>query len=501
MLFLSVAIAGSSALFGEAGEQWERPGRLPDFSWAGYRAGDPLPQVPTVARASELGIPADGTDATVAIQAALDGMEEGALLLEAGTYTVAGVLTLSRTGIVLRGEGPQTVLELPFSLAELRGPEEHWSWNGGLIEVQGPGVGDALTPVGEAARGATRLAVTDATGLAPGALVVLELTDADGSFARHLHAELAEGGDCSWQPLGRTFQWPVRIEAVEEGAVVLQQPLRFDVRAGWSPHLRAAPFLEGVGIEHLTMRFADVPYAGHLNEPGYNGIFVRGGAVDGWIRDVTFVNADNGVLLDTLTKHWTVEGVVLEGRRGHHGYNIAHTADVLIQDWVQRTDFVHGATVDHRTSGTVFRRGTADGVTMHLDHHRDAPFENLFTTIDGPTSFFHGGSACAGLPSGARTTAWGLTEPVVPPWFGTVQTNVVGRLQTSAPRVEDPIGAWFEHVDDLQPTDLYQAQRDLRLGLLAGQPTDTEPARPGCGCAGNATGAGSEGMLAWLRRR
>ena len=41
------AIAGNlSDLYGASGEKWNPTGRLPDFSWAGYRSGEPIPAVP-----------------------------------------------------------------------------------------------------------------------------------------------------------------------------------------------------------------------------------------------------------------------------------------------------------------------------------------------------------------------------------------------------------------------------------------------------------------------
>ena len=82
-------------------------------------------------------------------------------------------------------------------------------------------------------------------------------------------------------------------------------------------------------IESLKIEFPDVPYAGHLDEPGYNAIFMKGGVVNSWVRDVTIENADNGVLTDTYSKWITVDGLTLEGRYGHHGLNVAHTADSL----------------------------------------------------------------------------------------------------------------------------------------------------------------------------
>jgi len=84
--------------------------RLPDFSHVGYHAGEKaLPDVP-VRMTIE---PAVGDD-TMRIQDALDKLgtlrldkngHRGALLLKRGAYRIEGVLRITHTGIVLRGEG------------------------------------------------------------------------------------------------------------------------------------------------------------------------------------------------------------------------------------------------------------------------------------------------------------------------------------------------------------------------------------------------------------
>ena len=84
--------------------------RIMDFSYAGYRAGGVrLPDLPAVAT---LG-PKEG-DNTPQIQAAIDAVSRrapdakgfrGAALLRPGIYDVAGTLTISSSGVVLRGSG------------------------------------------------------------------------------------------------------------------------------------------------------------------------------------------------------------------------------------------------------------------------------------------------------------------------------------------------------------------------------------------------------------
>ena len=87
--------------------------RLPDFSYVGYHSGDKsIPKVPVM-----ITLEAKQDDNTVHIQKALDELGEispdkngirGALLLKKGIYRVSGELTISHSGIVLRGEGNGT---------------------------------------------------------------------------------------------------------------------------------------------------------------------------------------------------------------------------------------------------------------------------------------------------------------------------------------------------------------------------------------------------------
>ena len=89
----------------------ERGDRLPDFSWCGYRGGGvALPRLPVKVTLEPV---PDGDDHK-RIQQALDTVAalppdengfRGAVLLKRGTYRVGNMLTIGKSGIVLRGEG------------------------------------------------------------------------------------------------------------------------------------------------------------------------------------------------------------------------------------------------------------------------------------------------------------------------------------------------------------------------------------------------------------
>ncbi len=110
--------------------------RIPDFSTAGYEAGDAaIPDVPVKMRVEALG----DQDATGRIQTAIEDMSKlpldergirGALLLGPGKYRIAGTINLDVSGVVLRGSGSDaagTVLVaegLPRGLMRIGGTGE-----------------------------------------------------------------------------------------------------------------------------------------------------------------------------------------------------------------------------------------------------------------------------------------------------------------------------------------------------------------------------------------
>ena len=230
--WVSIGWAGTSALWGEAGELWDPRGRLPDFSYAGYQEGAEPPEVPVVVDVRDHGGVGDGvTDDTAALQSALDAAAEaggGAVWVPSGTWRVQDVLNLSASGVVLRGEGPEsTSLDIGVSLTDVRGPSEGWSWGGGFLWVEPPERGASIATVLEPAeRGDTGLVLDEAAE----GWAVLRLTDDDErSLGLHLHNDQAEPGDCEYQvPL--VLDRPVWLDA--DGA--LAQPLRFDVRLAWN---------------------------------------------------------------------------------------------------------------------------------------------------------------------------------------------------------------------------------------------------------------------------
>ena len=483
-----------SELWGRAGEAWSPGGRLPDFSFAGYRFGDKaLPERPVRINVKDFGAVGDGeADDSEAFRKALASVFEGAVLVPAGRYRIPNVLRLSRSRVVLRGEGPdRTVLVFPKPLSEMEGPapqwagrggaaEGRWSWGGGVLWCEGKDEGRKLADVSAGARrGERKLQLSKTTGIVPGAVIRLLLREAaDGSLGRHLHAEQAQAGPGLLRDLdGLLVDWASPVAEVSSDGVILERPLRVDVRPEWRPEIWGShPSVEDIGLENFAIEFPGPPYEGHFTERGYNGIFFDG-VQNCWVRDVTILDADNGILfhmtsnVSRISRCVTLSGVRLAARRrerrlnGHHGIALEGPQDCLITDFAIDTPFVHDLTVDTVACGNVFSRGK--GKNLCFDHHTYAPYENLFTEIDagiGDRFWKSGGPADGGPGSAARETFWNVRAASPPSTLPPhPQLTIVGTSAWPGLKTER---IWIEAIppESLEPLNLFLAQVERRRG-------------------------------------
>ena len=470
--------AHHSALWGADGERFDPAGPLTDYSFAGYHFGEaPLPDLPAAANVRDFGAVGDGVaDDTAAFRAALAATTGGAVEIPAGRFRLSDVLRLERSGVVLRGAGSgKTVLEIGLTLCDALGKGGHggpcgWSWGGGFLLAEGGfGPGERLaTVVAPASRGATELAVSDAAAFAPGRLVrLLQFDDEAGSLTLHLHAGREFRGRCQvMHPGNRLVDRLLRVVSSEGERVRFDRPLRVDVRPEWRPELRSfEPRLEEVGIEGLTVTFPLVDYPGHHQEPGYNAIFLEE-VWNSWVRDVEVVNFDNGIHFH-FSRNVTGTGLVVRGRGGHYGISVRGSHDALVTDFQVEAVSQHDLSNALLGNGNVYSHGA--GSDLNFDHHRQAPFDNLYTDIEVGESWqsrriWKTSKTRSGHVTAARETFWGIGPkilgPGLPAWPA---MTVVGGIDGVPSK--DAAGGWFESVEGLEPADLYRAQLERRLRL------------------------------------
>lgn len=526
VLFAQGAFGQTSSLWGQQGELWNPAERLGDFSFAGYRTGNvviPDRSGNRVSVASFGAIANDDADDTAAFKSAIAAAQPGqAVYAPAGTYDLYYVLEIRKGGISLQGAGQgQTVLYFHKSLRELRSPQSSgiyfpidavfpcqivdpppkqlgldWSFSGGMIWIQGQDPTDSstrlTTVVQGALRGATMITVASTAGISAGMWIRLTETDPprtganSGTLARHLHGDLT-GAGC--EQTGRQLvDFRSRVSAISGNTLTLERPLPVEVRTLWRPEVhRYAPTVQDVGVEKLTLKFPEISYAGHFNEPGYNGIYLTY-VSNVWIRDVEILNADSGVFANwayftTFDDVSTRVGPGRTGGGGHHAYDIhLLSADNLVTRFNIAAPYIHDLSTEQYGSGNVFSAGT--GYNINLDHHMASPHQNLYTDISlgrGLRPFESGGGGNRGPNTTRYSTLWNVradNDIVLPTCaFGPMMTFV--GVGSSTAGACSSMQWWVEKISPgtLQPQNLHQAQLARRIGG-APRPDTTPPPTP-----------------------
>ncbi len=475
-----------SKLWGENGENWSPTSRLPDFSYAGYGRGErAIPEFPRGVSVRDFGAKGDGqTDDTKAFQRALAEVASGAIEVPPGRYVITDFLEIKRSRMVLRGADPNTaVLLFPKPLNDIKPnwgatttgeKTSNYSWSGGFIVIRGSFQSRPIAEIVQPAkRGSRRVQVARGDALRVGQEIeIFQRDNADNSLAVHLYSG-DSGPVANLRGRART-SLVTKIVAVEENTITFDRPLRCDIETRWTPRIRSFnPTVTESGVENLGFEFPVTPYGGHFSELGFNPVALSGVA-HCWIRNIRIAHADSGPFVSGVFN--TIEGIVFESDRsldrqqctGHHGISIGG-GDNLVTRFEIDTRFIHDITVSGFCSGNVVMNGR--GLDLSLDHHRQAPYANLFTDLDagaGNRLWKCGGGAALGKNCGTRGTFWRIrsAKPLSypPERFGPATMNLVA-LETDQRPVTDPNGKWFETMDPdhIHPANLYLAQKKKRL--------------------------------------
>jgi hypothetical protein len=416
-----------SQLWGKSGEKWSVQGRLPDFSFAGYRSGEAaIPDLPVKATVRDFGAKGDGeADDTDAFKRAIEAVQGGAVLVPTGRYKITDIVYIRKSNTVLRGEGAQkSILVFLRSLESIKPkaeatttgqPTSGYSWAGGFIAVEGRQSGADLGLVaGQAGRGTHQITLEAPAKVQAGQRVeIVQENPEDNSLLSHVYA--GQSGDVS-QIKSARLTFVSRVTSVDGAKLVLERPLRTDVSPAWKARARLfEPTVTQVGIEDLGFEFPVQPYGGHFTEQGFNPLTFNG-AADCWARRLHIVNSDSGPFVSA--SFVTLEDLTFDSQRapdkagntGHHGVSLGN--DNLLRGFNFNQKFIHDISVE-RSAGNVVANGR--GVDLSFDNHKRFPFANLFTDIDlgaGTRMYASGGGASLGRHAGAWTPS-GTSAPAV----------------------------------------------------------------------------------------
>ncbi len=466
---------------------------LPDFSYAGYRMGEEIPDTSERERvnAGAYGaIPDDDLDDSEALLAAIDAAagQGHVVLLKSGVYDIHRPIRIDQGDWIIRGESQQgTILRFHKPLCESAGDcpaatsgsrMSPYSVGPGLIQIAG---GFRALPSGLKSRikgsyprGSRNLILEASNGTKPGSEIVLTLRNPESnSLAREMHGNFFTpvNPDYAGRPMVR---FASRVLSVSAGSIELERPLPVSIKPEWQPEVQDfLPRVSEVGLENLTILMRHEKYPGHFKEKGFNGVTFAG-VVNSWMKDVAIVNSDLAIhLSDSQFNSFVRVQMEVDASRGamagHHAIWLSSSHDNLFSDFAigtrSQSRFIHDLSVSWYSRGNVFEKGV--GYDMNLDHHGAIPYQNLFTEIDlglGRRSFESGGGARRMPNSGWMNIYWtlqgaGFSYPDCKLGGG----NLVF-VNTPGTKPGPECSGWIYQSGTESEVNLYRAQRARRLG-------------------------------------
>ncbi len=411
---------------------------LPDFSYAGYNHG--IGEIPaakgTVIDVTQYGVIADDEiDDSKALLKALDAAHKmhGPVIVQfpQGKVILSEILKINRSHIVLRGTGtggkasggkgthlhiprPLQMVETSGALDELRDYLKkydkrqreadknidalfsEYSWSGGFIWVQKEGtraaayledrdpeiviLADALT----GAAGSHNVTVRATGTLKVGDVVELQWLNRRGEDGPLLKAMYGDTdlkiGSHHWTFKDRPLiRQKTKIHSINGTTLTISDPLLHTISADIPAQFAKWEHLTNVGIEDLSITFPQSPYFGHHLERGYNGIYFTS-VFDSYIRDVTFQNADSGIL-SYNSANVTLSNIETTGdRQAHYSVHVGNVHNVLVENLTVKNAPIHSLSLNTQSTKCVFKNAIVNEAAV-LDQHAGANHQNLFDNI------------------------------------------------------------------------------------------------------------------------
>jgi hypothetical protein len=286
--------------------------RIPDFSFAGYMAGEKtIPTVPV-----RVMVPEKKGDATLRIQAALDYVASlpldkdgfrGAVLLGKGTFEVEGSLSIKASGVILRGSGPGKEGTILIGAGKDRQTLIRIIGKNDRVVGREIKIKDAYVPVN-----ATKIKVSDPSSFKAGDMVQVHHPNT-WEWIRAIETEGFGGALTSlgWKPGDRDLVWDRRIVSLDGETLTLDAPITtaldtvygggFVATYQWKGRIRQ------VGIENLCLQSTyDV---NNQKDEAHRWMAITiENAADVWVRQMTFEHfAGSSVAVWETSKRITIE--------------------------------------------------------------------------------------------------------------------------------------------------------------------------------------------------
>jgi hypothetical protein len=477
---------------------------LQDFSYAGFHYGEPLD--PGALSIIEVvgADPSGSTDSTATFQATIDMAATigGAIVhIPGGLYRVDGMLTVSASHIVLRGDGAAKT-RLFFTKSTGMSDKAHLSFDAPLtIDLETP-----LAKDGDI--GATSIAVNDASAFGIGDDVAIGFVISPEFIAEHSMTGTWQAFNDSWQTFFRRTVVAIDTTSSPQ-AIKIDVPLRYPIKLRDNASVRRERgYLTGVGVESLGV--ADAATWDDAWSNDRNHVLEIAHSTDSYVRDVqSFLSPGapasgngsgahlmSGGILVRESKRITIQNTEMSAAQnrggGGNGYlfEIQRSNEVLtvdskgtagrhnfIQNWGFGTTGCVWLRVESREGQAYIAKDSTLATTGHSEYHHSLATANLIDSSlfdDGFSTINRQGESTGAGITGAMNVFWnvrgkGTIRSMQFGWGYVIGTSGV-YIVTESPL---PLGAGTEPVDfvegmergaDLSPTSLYEDQRAKRLG-------------------------------------
>lgn len=286
--------------------------RIPDFSYAGYMAGEKAIPTATV----KIVVPVIQGDATPYIQWAIDMVSamqpgkdglRGAVLLEKGNYQVAGTLKITASGVIIRGSGMGADGTKIFATGLDRIGVIRLLGKNDKTQQTAVAVTDNYVPVN-----AMQLTLADASGFKVGDKITIQRPSTK-EWIETLKTVEFGGGESAlgWKPGTRDIFWDRKITAISGSTITLDAPITTALDAKFGGATVAKYNWNGriaqVGVENLKLE-SDYHKDNIKDEYHRWTAICLENVEDAWVRQVVFEHfAGSAVNILATAKRITVE--------------------------------------------------------------------------------------------------------------------------------------------------------------------------------------------------
>lgn len=389
--------------------------KIMDFSTAGYEQG--AAPIPTAS--AEVTVSPSGADDTANIQAAIASVSamslnamsglRGAVLLEPGSYTVSSSLTITASGVVLRGSGSgtlpsgNTVITMvpaatPYPLVVLGTSSNEPTYVGSPTAIT-----DAYVPAGT-----LNIDVANASGLSLGTNIMITrpVTAAWVSLMGMTSADLGttcSSGPCDWIDVGSDeLKTDRSITAINGNQITLDAPMSDSIDSTYcgvdGATVQAYSFggrISQVGVENLRA-VAPVPPTNLVPPAPSYQLVVTYSVLNAWTRNLSGQDTLESVDIDSYSKQVTVSNVAITHTvtqtddAKFEEFYITSATQVLMDDVSDVADNMIFFSTSSTTQGpNVLRNGSFEGNGIVEPHQRWATGllveDTTVTAISGST--------------------------------------------------------------------------------------------------------------------